>query len=237
MGDAFITRHGGGVKEGFALIAVTYPAGALCTCTDGSKTLTAEGTGGKYLFAVPNAGTWTVTATDGSRTKSKSVSITERYQFADVTIGFEYVVFADGVLSPDVGNGVFVTGRSDWAYFNVGDQVVLSCDDYYESYDPGSSFTLWKFSTLIDLTEYSTMHITGSSGQEWGTISDGNASIGVGTGGSLAASAFVPATEQSFTVDVSALTGSYYLMLRTECLSYSQGGGGYIQRISYISFE
>lgn len=50
MGDAFITRRGGGIKEGYALIAVTYPSGSVCTCMNGSKTLKAKDTSGAFCL-------------------------------------------------------------------------------------------------------------------------------------------------------------------------------------------
>ena len=58
-----------------SVIAVTYPEGSVCSCTNGTKTLKAKDTSGKALFNV-SAGEWTVTATDGNKTKSATVSIT-----------------------------------------------------------------------------------------------------------------------------------------------------------------
>ena len=40
MGEAFITRRGGGTP--YAVIGVTYPSGSVCTCSNGSVTLTAK---------------------------------------------------------------------------------------------------------------------------------------------------------------------------------------------------
>ena len=75
MGEAFITRRGGGTSKAFAVIGVTYPAGSTCTCTDGTKTLTLKDTGGQGFFLIPYAAVWTVTASDGTNTKSQSVEI------------------------------------------------------------------------------------------------------------------------------------------------------------------
>lgn len=44
----------------YAFIRATYPAGNVCTCSNGSKTLYAEGTSGYAIFRVPTSGTWTV---------------------------------------------------------------------------------------------------------------------------------------------------------------------------------
>lgn len=94
MSDAFITRRDGGIKDSFALIDATYPAGSVCTCTNGSKTLRAKDTSGSFLFMIPEAGTWTVSCTDGTRTKSKSVVISSKYQEEKITLSYEFVLFS-----------------------------------------------------------------------------------------------------------------------------------------------
>lgn len=73
--------------EIYSVIAVTYPEGSVCTCSDGTTTLTARDTSGKALFNV-STGTWTVTATDGSRTTSNTVSITSEGQVESVLLSF-----------------------------------------------------------------------------------------------------------------------------------------------------
>lgn len=47
-----------------ATINVTYPAGSVCTATDGVITLTSDNSG-SWAFVVPNAGTWTVSLDNG----------------------------------------------------------------------------------------------------------------------------------------------------------------------------
>ena len=42
----------GGAKA-FAVIGVTYPAGSVCTCSDGIKTLKLKDTGGQDFFLIP----------------------------------------------------------------------------------------------------------------------------------------------------------------------------------------
>ena len=80
----------------YAVIGVTYPSGSTCTCTNGSKTLTAKDTTGKALFVIPSAGTWTVKAVKGSKSKSKAVSITAEGQVATVTLTYELYIFKSG---------------------------------------------------------------------------------------------------------------------------------------------
>lgn len=70
-----------------ATINVTYPSGATCTITDGTTTLTA--TSNPMAFDIPNAGTWTATATlDGVSKQGTPISITTDGQTASDTIIF-----------------------------------------------------------------------------------------------------------------------------------------------------
>ena len=84
---------GGGstaVAEPFAYIRVTYTAGAVCTASNGTKTLTAPNTSGEVLFLIPEPDvlpeTWTIALTNGVLSKSTQVSITAQYQFDDITL-------------------------------------------------------------------------------------------------------------------------------------------------------
>ena len=92
MGDCFITRRGGGISKAYAVIGVTYPAGSTCTCTDGTKTLKLKNTSGQGIFLIPYAATWTVTATNGTNTKSQSVEITNEGQLESVTLSYELII-------------------------------------------------------------------------------------------------------------------------------------------------
>ena len=56
-----------------ATIHVTYPAGSVCTATDGETTLTAPDTSGTWDCVVPNAAVWTVSLDSGF---SEKVTIT-----------------------------------------------------------------------------------------------------------------------------------------------------------------
>ena len=80
----------------YAVIGVTYPSGSTCTCTNGSKTLTAKDTSGKAIFVIPSAGTWTVKAVKGSQSASKAVSITAEGQTATVTLTYRLYIFKNG---------------------------------------------------------------------------------------------------------------------------------------------
>lgn len=135
MGEAFITRRGGGIP--YAVIGVTYPSGSVCTCTSGTLTLTAKDTSGKVLFVIPYAGTWTVKAVKGSQSKSTAVKITTEGQVETVTLAYEFVLlntsgwaskYAGKIdYSPSVvmtsGKGIVATYNQDGN--NVCSQVVI----------------------------------------------------------------------------------------------------------------
>ena len=72
-----------------ATIAVTYPSGSTCTCSNGTTTLTAPNTTGSYTFTVPSAGTWTVKSTNGMDTAQQAVSITANGQSTSVTLSYK----------------------------------------------------------------------------------------------------------------------------------------------------
>ena len=80
----------------YAVIGVTYPSGSTCTCTNGNKTLTAKDTTGKAIFVIPYAGTWTVKAVSGSKSTSKTVSITAEGQVETVELEYRLDIFKAG---------------------------------------------------------------------------------------------------------------------------------------------
>lgn len=91
---------GGGADDTFAFIIATYPAGSTCTATDGATTLTAPDTSGSWVCKVPNAGTWTVTVTDGTDTASTAVTITTEGQSESVALSYALYLFkSDGAYS------------------------------------------------------------------------------------------------------------------------------------------
>lgn len=85
-----INGGGGVVTAAWAYIAVTYPSGSTCTATNGTTTLTAQGTSGLYVFQIPEPTTtpetWTVSCTDGTKTKSATAEISAQYSSVAVTL-------------------------------------------------------------------------------------------------------------------------------------------------------
>ena len=106
----------------YAIIGVTYPSGSVCTCSNGSVTLTAKDTTGKAIFVIPSAGTWTVKAVKGSQSKSKAVSITAEGQVETVELTFETILWEAGSDQNTSLTGGFAA--NDTNYVTVGDSTV-----------------------------------------------------------------------------------------------------------------
>ena len=69
-----------------ASISITYPAGSICTCTDGNTTYTAPDSSGLWVCIVPSAGPWVVHSTNGEQSKSKTIDVIKANQIVDVSI-------------------------------------------------------------------------------------------------------------------------------------------------------
>lgn len=114
------------VLSGFtATITVTFPADSTCTCTKSGETQTAYVS--PHTFYVHSVGTYTITATDGTHTKSDTVTITTDGQSESITLAY----------TPD---GSTVTPTDDI-------QIWLNCADIFDK----TSYT-----TLADVLADST---------------------------------------------------------------------------------
>ena len=96
-----ITKGGGG--SAFAYIIANFPTTVTsCTCSSSGTVLQAYAAGlarGQFVFEVPVAGTWTVTISSGTDTKSESVSITAAGQAESVKLSFPLYILKDGALA------------------------------------------------------------------------------------------------------------------------------------------
>lgn len=204
MGEAFITRRGGGTP--YAAIGVTYPSGSVCTCTNGTLTLTAKDTSGKAIFVIPSAGTWTVKAVSGSKSTSKTVSITAEGQVETVTLMFELILFDGGDNTGVTGGWTYTI--TDYGYAGPSvreDNLTVGTTLYWrpgrkwntEGTDQKNKNGYAHTKNKIDVTNYST--ITAVSNYAEGHLTVGNASVALKVG--------------TVSLDISALTGSYEVRL------------------------
>ena len=231
MGECFITRRGGDGAKAFAVIGVTYPAGSVCTCTDGTKTLTLKDTGGQGFFLIPYAGTWTVTATDGTNTKSESVEITSEGQSESVALSYNIILIHEGVVQ---SNAFTVYNGNHKTFGTVGTVFRVVLSDNMSAY----------FDNKIDVSKISSIKIALAGGRvaynlTFGLIANKTAFNPL-TGDyanqnifNVASVVFkgnpqqVPAETKY--IDVSGISGSYYLgvtLSRTGGFTDDVYGGG-----------
>lgn len=189
-----------------ATINVTYPAGYTCTATNGTTTLTAPDTSGTWKCVVPNAGTWTLTAKDGSYSVSKSASITTNNQNTSVTIVAELVIFQNGAFQNGFSNNKI---DSSHAAFSLTDgNLVVKCG--------GVSWAI-NYSLCVkpnvDITPYSTLKFVASTG---------GGSYSMGVGDSSADSNYTANLSYSgkgyinktFNVDISSVNKKQYIKFK-----------------------
>lgn len=139
-GEVFLMGSGFASKP-YAVIGVTYPSGSTCTCTNGSKILTAKDTTGKAMFVIPSAGTWTVKAVKGSKSKSKAVSITAEGQVETVVLVYETVLWEAGADQNTAITGGLAANNT--TYVKIGSSTVTITGEctYF-----GSGSHAWSYS-------------------------------------------------------------------------------------------
>ena len=181
-----------------ATINVTYPAGSTCSISNGTTTLTAPNTSGTWAAVVPSAGTWTVNCTDGSSTASQAVSITADGQSESVTLSYATYYFTNGDQCTAITGG--------WTQSNSKPSEATSAEiwAYRYNYDDGTSYANCYTNSKVDLTNIEKIYVTFK-----GTPS--RISFGVGTTTTNRSAASITAVSGLNTLNVSTLSGSYYI--------------------------
>ena len=142
-----------------ATINITYPAGSTCTCSDGTTTISAPDTSGTWTCIVPNAGTWTVAATDGVENTSESVSITTDGQIVAIELSYLLWLYKSGNTYNAVTGGWSVAehGSTGGSFDSVltlnDDSMLLSTEVWGGSVAYANAFT----NNSIDLTGVNTL--------------------------------------------------------------------------------
>lgn len=104
-----LINHCNGGSSFAAIIQVTHRTNVMCTCSNGSKTLTDSSTSTESTFKVNSKGTWTITVTYGSITETKAVEITTAGQVVQVKL----LVFHTYGISRDITNSSPAWARTD----------------------------------------------------------------------------------------------------------------------------
>lgn len=223
-----------------ATINITYPAGSTCTCSDGTTTISAPDTSGTWTCIVPNAGTWTVAATDGVENTSESVSITTDGQIVAIELSYLLWLYKSGNTYNAVTGGWSVSkhpstdGSFDGVLTLNADSMLLSTEVWGGSVGYANAFT----NNSIDLTGVNTLKfkITGIGNTAY-SDKEGNThkfrfSLAVANerptkqNPTFAANMNILATGE-YSVDVSAVTTGYVGIWITT--------GGYIKTTLTIS--
>lgn len=121
-----------------AAIRITYPAGSVCTCSNGDITYTAPDLTGKWTCDVPRVGVWTITCSDGYMTKTMDTEIT--YDGERVDVAISYVTATINVTYPNgaicsCSNGIDTYSASDttghWSFvvYEPGSWMITATDN------------------------------------------------------------------------------------------------------------
>ncbi len=199
---------GGGsytVNLAYAVINVTYPSGSTCSMTNGTKTANAPDTTGFWACALPALGLWVVSCTNGDKTSSRTVEITEYGQVVNVTLAYDLYLF-------DADNGGDITDNTGgWNTETTYRSTVSITASALELKGIGESYefqgeTYWRVGTAsaitkksIDVTGFNIMHVVASVNAANNQVVFGESVFNLTNG----------TTE----IDISAITGEYNIKL------------------------
>ena len=208
-----------GLGRVFAVIGVTYPSGSVCTCTNGTRTMTAKNTSGKAIFVIPSTGTWTVTAVKGNASTSKAVSITAEGQVEIVTLAYELILFDGGDNTDVTGGWTYTITDNGYGGLSVrGDSLTLGETLHWlpgrnwntEGTDQKTKSGYARTENAISVDDYSKITVVSLKAGGYLTVGSASVALAVGT----------------VSLDISALTGSFDVKL---------GGGTEEVEISKLS--
>ena len=209
-----------------ATINITYPSGSTCTCSDGTTTLSAPDTSGTWTCIVPNAGTWTATATDGVENTSESVSITTDGQTVAVELSYYTYLFKPNTDTTNVTGGWQL--NSNGSLDSAGDQLVAT---FTNAYNHGKAFNVATINK-IDFTEFTTLVATckaadkNNAAPSSATFAVASTQAGfnaAGTASTKVASTTFSNSTTTVQIDVSGISGSYYVTFVVELSNYNTG--------------
>lgn len=154
MGEGILCKKGSILTQtavsDYALICAKYPTGSSCACSKGSESFTAEGGTGLAAFAVTGSGVWTVTISDGMRTKSGSVTISAAGEVKTIQLSYP----SDPVVSEE---GVLLSAQNGLANgYSLGGNASMNGNAIRER--DGGGFWL---RPAVNLSGYSTLSVSG----------------------------------------------------------------------------
>lgn len=199
-----------------ATINITYPAGSTCTCSDGTTTLSAPDTSGTWTCTVPNAGKWTVTSTDGDKSKSGDALITTDGQTESITLLYITHLFNNGDTCDAITGGWGIGATSSGSASISGQQISIVVNAE-KTFSCGTK-------NKIDVSEYEALSVTVDS------IGNGSLSVYLyATSVSNPVAKVTTETTGTVSLDISSVSGANTVMLSF----YSEKGG--MVKVSEVS--
>lgn len=187
MANIYVSSEGS-AKQPFGVLTVTFPSGTL-TVTNGTTSMTA--TSSPALLTIPEAGTWTVTAVDGSNSKSTTVSFTIQGQVETVTLSYELVLYDAGDECTSVTGG--------WELYAWGVSTAEKQSDCIYLFNNDGQEASATSKKNITMTDYNTLNVKLKDG--WKTNSgyfEFSAGSAIKTTSSVGA--------RTYTLDISAVS-------------------------------
>lgn len=205
----------------FAAIGVIYPSGTVLTCTKGSKMLTAKNTSGQWVFAIPEAGTWTVSITGGPSPVSKTVEITSEGQCVNVELNYW-----DGSSLYTSGNEHDeITGG--WAVFGDATKTSNYLNTICNPNSDAGAYTKRK----IDLTGYNNLNFTITNIKtDWFIWLTDTKPTSVETSYESATTKYQAETNGTGSLDISAINSEVYIAVG----DYSTSNNSYGAHVTRI---
>lgn len=212
-----------------ATIQVTFPTDCTSvTCTKGDTVLSVPSgslASGEHTFSVHEAGEWTVSCTDGSRTARKTVSITADGQSESVTLRYEIDLINDNDTTG--GWSVGYKNNSTPTITTEADKITVSSEST-DIYQANICTAVTK--NLIDLSGFTkiTVNVT-----DVNILSAGDIRVGLvknRTDSSLRSSVKIT-TKKEYSLSITP--GSYYVAI------YVKGDidGAEVKEASYVAVD
>ena len=205
-----------------AFVTVTYDRGTCTVSLDG-KTYTHTG-GGTHTFAVNKKGSWTVKASDGTSTRTKTAVITERNQSVSISLIVRLELINGGTVETAKSGGIskmalatntYESSKTSTSISKGSTSVTLTGGDSNSS-SGKTSAAIFYSAKAIDLTDFDYIQFTGSF-----TVTDRSGSwVGFGvlsatpTTGSCnfaAQQKLTASASSTYKIDITSLKGSYHI--------------------------
>lgn len=205
-------------------INVKYPSGSTCSCTNGTVTIPCVNTSGATSFAIPSAGSWTVSCTDGTDTASNSITVAASTIYS-VDLSYDLRLYMNGDEYTSITGGWNGVIGGPYGHVTRKAPRVTKTDAYIRlDNNPNGLFVE---DNSITLTDYNTFTIdyemvtaqSNGAYHKWYIVPEENydKTTNQKYADANAAIASTPSNltvgRHTFSIDISSLVGNYYMVL------------------------